>query len=178
MPIDEIRIPKERVSILIGKEGSDKKKIEKKTNTKLKIDSEDGMVTIEGEFLDVFNAKPIIRAIGRGFNPSVAEELMDEDYLLEVINIKDFVKTDNDVIRVKARIIGKNGTCRQNLEALTNTKIVVYGKTVGIIGQIADCLMTRHAIEKLLGGAKHGNVYKWIENKKREEKILNKKMIN
>ena len=171
MSIDEVRIPKERISILIGKNGTDKRMIERKTNTKLRVDSKEGIVTIEGDFLNVFNAKPVVKAIGRGFNPSVAEELLDEDYLLEIINIKDFAKTKQDLTRIKARIIGRKGTCRKNMESLTNTTIVVYGKTVGIIGTIQECINAKQAIEKLLNGAKHGNVYKWLERKRGEERI-------
>lgn len=170
MPFDEIRVPKERISVIIGKEGTNKKLLEKKTHTRLKVDSEEGLVTIEGESMDVFNAKPIIKAIGRGFNPSVAVELLDEECLLEIVNISDFGKTQNDIIRIKARIIGRNGTCKKNIENLTNTNIIVYGKTVGIIGSIDNCVMARQAVEKLLQGAKHGNVYKWLEFRKKEMK--------
>lgn len=171
MSVDEIMIPRERISILIGKNGSDKRRLERKTNTKIKVDSDEGLVTIEGEFIDVFNVKPVVKAIGRGFKPSVAEALLNEDYLLEIVNIKDFAKTKNDLVRVKARIIGKHGTCRSNLECLTDTSIVVYGKTVAIIGEISKCIMARQAVEKLLSGSKHGNVYKMLEKKKSEEKM-------
>jgi len=171
MSLDEIRIPKERISVLIGKEGNNKKVLEKKTNTKLKVDSEEGLVLIEGDALDVFNAKPVIRAIGRGFNPGIADKLLDEEYLLEVVNLKDFANTKNSMLRIKSRIIGRNGTCKKNIEILTNTDIVVYGKTVSIIGTIGNCVIAKQAVERLLQGSKHGNVYNWIEAKRRKDKI-------
>jgi ribosomal RNA assembly protein len=68
-----VRIPKERVGILIGPEGKVKKEIECKLNVKLDIDKE-GSVTIKlpenipdpSVFL---RAKDIVTAIGRGFTP-------------------------------------------------------------------------------------------------------------
>ncbi|MBS3108501.1 RNA-processing protein [Candidatus Woesearchaeota archaeon] len=173
MPVDEVRIPKERIAIFVGKNGADKKILEMKTHTKLKIDSYDGMITIEGEALDVFNAKPIIKAIGRGFNPIIAEELLNEDYAFELVDIKDFAKTKNDIMRIRARIIGRKGGCRKNIEDITNTKIVVYGRTVGIIGSLNNCMIAKQGVEKLLSGSKHGSVYSWIERKKKEYKTIN-----
>src|SRR3989344_1362313 len=63
-----IRIPLERVAILVGKKGSVKRQIEKTTNTKLLIDSRDGTVSISGkESLDVYDSRQMIKAIARGF---------------------------------------------------------------------------------------------------------------
>ena len=69
----ELKIPKERVAVLIGKKGEIKKQIEQATNTKLKIDSKEGDVEISGEdALKLYATREIIRAIGRGFNPEIA----------------------------------------------------------------------------------------------------------
>lgn len=168
MPFDEVRIPKDRISMLIGTKGSEKKLIEKTAKVKLNVDSKEGLVVIEGKALDVYNAKPIIKAIGRGFNPDKALKLLNEHFILELVDIKEFGKTKNDFVRIKARIIGRKGTCREHLENLTDTSIVVYGKTVGIIGTVENCLIAKQGIEKLLKGSKHGNVYKWIEIEKKE----------
>lgn len=60
---DEIKIPDKRKGVLIGHEGSVKRKIEGLTKTQIKIlDS----IEISGEVLDVLKAKEIIKAIGRG----------------------------------------------------------------------------------------------------------------
>ena len=66
----ELKIPKERVAVLIGKAGSMKKELETSTKTKLDIDSEEGDVFVKGEeALGLFLAREIIQAIGRGFHP-------------------------------------------------------------------------------------------------------------
>ena len=69
----ELKIPKERVAVLIGKEGSVKEDIESSTKTKIKVDSKEGDVFISGEDgLGMYNAKEVIIAVGRGFNPETA----------------------------------------------------------------------------------------------------------
>ena len=45
---EELKIPKERVAVLIGEKGATKRKIQKQTKTKLTITSE-GDITIDSE---------------------------------------------------------------------------------------------------------------------------------
>ena len=170
--MEEIRIPKERISVLIGKYGKEKKELEKATNTKIEIDTKDNIVTIRSDdSINLFNAKPIIKAIARGFNPDIAELLLDEDYILEIIDIQDFSgKSKKKFIRLKSRCIGEDGKARKNVEDMTNTNISIYGKTVSIIGKINDVGIARSAIEELLRGAPHGNVYRRIDVRKRSNK--------
>ena len=54
------------------------------------------------------------------------------------------------------------------IESLTETYISVYGKTIALIGGVEAVAMSRQAVEMLLEGAPHGNVYKWLEDKRRE----------
>tara|TARA_Y100000034_G_scaffold136745_1_gene215389 strand:- start:5188 stop:5694 length:507 start_codon:yes stop_codon:yes gene_type:complete len=164
--MEQLKIPKERISMLVGTKGVTKRKIQKLTNTKIKVNSEIGDVFIEGESLDVFNCTNIVKAIGRGFNPEVALNLLDEDYAIEIISIEEFSRNKKDLIRIRSRLIGTKGKARDTLEKLTETKIVVYGKTVGIIGKTEDIMIARHGIVNLLQGSKHGNVYNYIEKQK------------
>ncbi len=172
MPSDQVRIPHERISVLIGKKGENKKSLEKKTNTRLKVDSKEGLITIEGDAIDVYNTKPIIKAIGRGFSIKTAEELLDEENALEIVSLKDFARSANDLARIKARIIGTKGTCKEYIESLTKTAIVIYGNTVGLIGSAGNCSIAKQAVEKILKGARHGNVYAWLEKKMKEERTI------
>ena len=55
---------------------------------------------------------------------------------------------------------------------LTDTHISVYGKTIGIIGEHQDVADARTAVENMLKGAPHGNVYKWLEKRRKERKEL------
>lgn len=163
-----LKIPKDRIAVLIGKKGEIKEKLEKETSTKLKIDSEEGDVFITGkDALKLYDAREIILAIARGFNPEIAFLLLKADYSLEVINAQDFAKTKNALIRLRGRIIGSSGRSRQTIEELTGAYVSVYGKTVALIGNMEGLNLARRAIQMLLGGSPHRNVYKWLENQRR-----------
>lgn len=164
--MEQLKIPKDRIPVVIGTKGSIKRTIQKLTNTKLTIDSEEGDIFIEGEAIDVFNCLNIIKAISRGFNPEIALKLLDESYTLEIISIEDFSRNKNDMVRIRSRLIGTQGRARKYLEHITNTYIVVYGKTVSIIGKLEDVLIAKYGITSLLQGSKHGNVYMYIEKQK------------
>ncbi len=167
----EIRIPKERVAVLIGKKGEIKKQIEDATKTKIKIDSQEGDVFISSkDALNVYNTRELITSIGRGFNPEIALLLLKVDYAFELINLNDYVKSKNDLKRIKGRVIGSEGKCRMLIEKLADCYICVYGKTIGIIGEVANISIARRAIENLLRGSPHGNVYKWLEKQRGEIK--------
>ena len=165
----ELKIPQKRVAVLIGKKGETKRLLARKTKTKIQVSKEGDVLISSEENVDSFNAVPIITAVGRGFNPEVALMLLDEKFTFELIQIKDFAKNDKDIIRLRSRVIGTNGKARMMLEKLTNVIISVYGKTVALIGKIEDISLAKRAIEKLLKGAPHGNVYKYIELQKKSE---------
>lgn len=170
----ELKLPKERIAVLIGVKGTVKRKIEEATNSKLKIDSNEGDVIITGEdSLGLFTAKEIIAAIGRGFNPDIALQLLKPDYAFDVINIMDYSgRSKNDMIRLRGRVIGKEGRARQIIEDLTETSISVYGKTICIIGEPENVSVARRALESLLQGSRHASIYSWLEKKHKELKMM------
>ncbi len=170
MEVSEIKIPKDRVAVLIGKKGEIKLELQKKLKTKLIISSETGDVTISGESIDVYISKQIITAIGRGFNPEIALKLLNDENSMEIISINEYAKGSKvKLTRMRSRIIGTEGRARNLMEEMTNTYISVYGKTVSIIGKIENVFIARRAVESLLRGSKHGNVYAMLERER--EKI-------
>jgi ribosomal RNA assembly protein len=167
----ELKIPKERIAVLIGKKGEIKVQLEKETKTKIKVDSKEGDVFITGEdALNLYTVREIVRAVGRGFNPDIALLLLKQDYSFEIIDISDYVSHKDHIKRLKGRVIGSEGKSRKTIESLTDTNISVYGKTVGIIGQAENVDSARRAIESLLKGSEHAKVYNWLEKKRREFK--------
>ena len=155
--IKTVNIPKERIAVLIGEKGNSKRSIEKLTHTKISIEDE---ISIKGESLDILTAENIVKAIGRGFSPENALKLADEEVALDIIQLP---KTGLE--RHRSRIIGANGKSRKNLEILTNTNISVYGKTVSIIGTYENAAFAHEAVEKLIKGFSHKNVYTFLESK-------------
>ena len=168
-----LKIPKERIAVLIGKSGETKKLIESETKTKIDIDSKEGEVFIHGEdALSLFSAREVVKSIARGFNPEIALLLLKSDYCFDMINIADYARNKNDATRIKGRIIGREGKSRRTIEELTDTNISVYGKTISIIGLPENVANARKAIENLVKGASHANVYKWLEKRRRESKTI------
>ena len=109
----ELKIPKSRVPILIGTKGEIKKYIEKKTKTKIKVSKEGEVIITSGDNINVFNAKPIILAIGRGFNPDIALTLLDENFCFEIISMPQLTRnTPKNLARVRSRLIGTRGKAR------------------------------------------------------------------
>lgn len=166
-----IKIPEERVGVLIGPDGSMKKLIEEKSKTLLEIDSESGTVTVESseDPLMVMRVSDLVRAIGRGFSPERALAILDDEMLmLDVMDLSKMVGTKSDMARLKGRIIGKDGKTREIMERLSGSKVSVYGKTISLIGYPEQIRVARAAIEMLLDGAPHGNVYSFLEKKHQE----------
>jgi len=166
----ELKIPKERIAVLIGQNGDVKNDIEDSTHCRINIDSKEGDVIILGEdTLGMFTAREIIKAIARGFSPEHAKLLLKQDHILEIINIQDYAgKSKNKSIRLKGRVIGSEGKSRKLVEEMTETYISVYGKTISILGRPENVTSARKAVESLLAGSPHASVYKWLEKKRRE----------
>lgn len=167
----ELKIPKDRIAVLIGKKGEVKRHIEAITKTAIGVDSREGIVSIKGkDALSMYTAKEIVKAVGRGFNPEIAQLLMKQDYSFELIDLSGYAKTKNDEKRIKGRVIGEKGKSRKTIEDLTGTYISVYGKTIAIIGELDAVGLARKAVESLISGSQHSNVYRWLEKQRREIK--------
>lgn len=163
----ELKIPKDRIAVLIGTKGEVKQHIEEETNSKISIDSKEGDIRITGDdSLGLFSAREIIKAIGRGFSPEIALQILKSDYAFELLSLSDYVgKSDKTAHRLKARVIGSEGKTRKYIEKTTETNLSVYGKTIGIIGEAEKVMIARRAIESILAGATHSSVYRWLEKK-------------
>lgn len=172
MTRQELKVSSARLGVLIGKSGSTKREIEEKTGTILRIDSEEGMVTIEAEDpVAVMTTTNVVSAINRGFSPERAYRLLeDEDMMFDVIDLADLSGTARHLERLRGRIIGKAGTSRAQIEDMTSTEISVHGKTVAIIGLPDQVETARKAVEMLIQGVPHEHVYGFLDRKKKEAK--------
>jgi ribosomal RNA assembly protein len=178
MPDTEyLKIPRERVGVVIGKSGITKDEIENLTKTEIIVDSEAGTVAISPteeteDPLSVWKARYIVKAIGRGFNPEISVKLMGDETILEIINLPDYVgKSKKAILRQKARIIGKDGRTKDIITDMTGVDISIYGKTVAIIGDMEQIHIAKEAVEMILNGVRHKTVYAFLERKTRDMKI-------
>jgi ribosomal RNA assembly protein len=171
-----IRIPQERVGVLIGPKGKAKRRFEKRFEVTLNIESGSGRVDIilNNDAKDVSNlltVRKIVRAIGRGFSPERAEMVSNEDYDLSILDLRDHVGSSRNALeRVKGRIIGKNGRSRALLEDLTKTQVSIYGHTIGIIGSVEGIRVAQEALLMLIKGAFHKTVWNFLYSYRRKMK--------
>ena len=172
-----VRIPKERVGVLIGPDGKVKRDVEERLQVKLEIESEAGGVEINlnEKATDpsvLFRAKDVVTAVGRGFSPDQAFRLIrNEDVVFDFIDLRAiFGRSDSDIRRVKSRIIGMNGKTRRTIEELTEADVVVYGHTVGFIGTFEQVDIARNAVQMIIQGSEHHSVYNFLQKKRRDIK--------
>lgn len=168
-----LKIPLERVGVLIGHRGEIKKELEEKSGIKITVDSREGEVVLdEHEAVDplmIIKLENIIRAIGRGFSPENAFLLFDDDADFFIFNLYDYVgKKESHVRRLKSRVIGKEGKTKRVLEDLTDSKISVYGHTISVISDVICMNIVKKSIDMLLTGSKHATVYRFVEAQMKE----------
>jgi len=174
-----IRIPGDRIGVLIGADGKTRRRIESTFGVKIIVESESGGVEIrvnpdQPDVSVMFTVKNIVKAIGRGFSPNKAMTLQNETNDILVIDLEEYVgNSKNAQNRVRGRIIGKEGKSRQLLEELTECLISVYGGTVTLIGPYEMLQVAKDAIEMLLNGSYHKTVWNHLyanRRKMRKEK--------
>jgi len=167
--LEELKVPKERVGVFIGKNGETKKELAETMGCEIDIDSKEGIVTIKSpDSINLMIAKDVIKAIARGFNPEFAKLLINDEYSFQMINLNDYNAHKNHQERLKGRVIGRNGKSRSMIEEYTECHISIYGKTIGIIGKGENVRIAFKAVESLLEGSPHAYVYKWLEKQRTE----------
>jgi len=162
-----VKIPSERVKVLLGKNGSAKAKIEKKCNIGLVVDP-DGEVEMIGEAAELFFVRDIIKAVGRGFTPEAALRLMGSDYGLYIIPLKEMAGSENAITRIKGRVIGEKGRIKSDIEDATDSYISVYGNTISIIAKIDTMEYAKEAIGMIIDGSPLPSVLRYMAKSKRE----------
>ena len=119
-------------------------------------------VTIKGNEVNEFLVEKIVQAVDFGFDVEDALLLNNDKFVLEFISIKGFTRRKN-LKDVRARVIGTSGKAKKTIENLTGSVIVISNNCVGIIVDADHLDAVTQAIESLIGGAKHGNVFAYLE---------------
>lgn len=154
--LEAVLVPYERVKII--EDGKVSSKIKKSLNVKLSF--EENCVSMEGEGLELLQAKTIVKAVGRGFSPENAFRLLNEDENLETIELNQF--NDNRIKIIKSRLIGTGGKAWKMIENFSGCSLSIYGKTVSLIGNYEQLNIAREAIKMIIRGSKHSKVYGFL----------------
>lgn len=168
-----VKIPQDRIGVLIGEGGETMREIEEAAEVRLNIDSESGSVRVHqvGDPITGMRGPEIVKAIGRGFSPETALGLLEDDLMqFQLIDLDAATRNEKDLKRKKGRLIGESGRTRELMEELSGADVVIYGSTLGIIGSPDAVETVRRAVEMLIEGAPHGTVYSFLERKHNEMK--------
>lgn len=157
----EVRIPEERVGVLIGSGGETKEDFQELTECDLEV--KDNIAEIDGDALEEMTGEQVVKAIGRGFSPEKAFKLVEEGYTLHIIDINRFANNSNQRERLKGRVIGRDGETRRHVEKMAEVDLSVYGTTIGIIGKAQNIEVALEAVRMLLKGSSHSTAYGYLE---------------
>jgi len=170
-----VRVPAERIGVIIGRNGSTKKSLEEELGVQLMIDSRGGAVTVKSDRADKsdpMTAVRVVEAIGRGFSPERASRLIDEEAALELIDLRDYAgKSTNSIGRIRGRVIGLKGKSRRVIEELTHCYLSVYGRSVAIIGEPTEVQLASEAVKMLATGSQHRTVYNTLQKARTRRKM-------
>lgn len=136
--------------------------IESKVKVKLLYNK--GSLNIVGDELTEYLVEKVIGAVDFGFDPEDALLLLNKDFILEFINIKDHTYRKN-LADVRARLVGTGGRAKRTIEELTGGIIVLNSNTVGIIVDNEHLAQAIQGIISLIQGSKHGNVFSYLERR-------------
>lgn len=171
-----IKVPGERIGVLIGKKGAVIEKIKQECRVNVDVESESGNVIVGYDSSSLIEGNPfkaleIISAIARGFSPERAFKLLHEDVVFQLLDIRDYVgNSQGSMNRLKGRIIGERGKSRRTIEELSGADVSVYGHTVGFIGIFEAIKVAVEAIVLLTKGSSHRTVYAMLQNYRRKLK--------
>jgi ribosomal RNA assembly protein len=170
-----VKIPMDRVGVLIGKGGSTLKSLEERLGVQVVVDSKEGSVSVKTASFDKgdpLTAVRVVEAIGRGFSPARAKRLFDEEVALEVIDLRDYAgKSDKALERIRGRVIGLNGKSRRVIEELTGCYLSVYGRTVSLIGDLSEVVLATEAVKMLATGSPHRTVFNVLQKARSKKKL-------
>ncbi|MBT6690696.1 hypothetical protein HN903_01130 [archaeon] len=119
-------------------------------------------VSVKGAELNEFLVEKIILAIDFGFDIDDALLLLNEEFVLEFIEVKEHTRRKN-LKDVRSRIIGREGKAKRTIEKLTGCAVVISDNRIGVIVDADHLSATVQGIEGLIGGSKHGNVFGYLE---------------
>ena len=163
--MEHLLIPHKRAALL------DKKTLDTlRERLGCRIELTDNDITIEGEPYNEYNAKNVIQAFARGFELNKAYRLLNEDIFFQQINLKDLFKNRDQIMRVKARVIGEKGRAKEYIESVSGADIAVFGGTVSTIGTVDELKVANAAIQVLVDGGMHKTAY--IVMDKEKQKVI------
>ncbi|MEM4367185.1 MAG: hypothetical protein QW035_03595 [Candidatus Anstonellales archaeon] len=130
--------------------------------------SEDGTVEIEGDALEEQRVCLVMKAIGRGFDKEDALLLLDDEYELRAINLKDYFSSPGHFKRIKGRVIGRGGSIKKSIESSTFSRISVWGNHISIIAPYYSLPYAEEAVGMIIRGSKHSTLGNYLSKARKD----------
>ncbi len=164
--MQQLLLPMKRAKLLSDKASI--KEVAKMLACSIKIEN-GNTVEISGDAYAEYLARNVITAFGRGFEMETAMKLLSEEIFFSITNLKDALGGSRDrVLRIKARIIGKDGRTKRYIEEVSGADVCIYGNTVSFIGTNAAIEIANAAVDVLVGGGTHKKAYRNMEATRRK----------
>jgi ribosomal RNA assembly protein len=139
-------------------------RIEEKLKVHISMNKNNFTIKGKKEY-DEFIADNILRSVDFGFDIEDALLLLDENFVLEFIDIKEHTRRNN-LKDVRARVIGRKGKAMKTIENLTGSVLFLRDNTLGLIVEADNLDVTVQSIESIIQGSKHGNAFSYLEKNK------------
>jgi len=170
--MEKIFFSSEGIARIIGKNGLMKKKIEKNLDIKIKKNEDDSLMIDSKDKVEEFLLRYFLDAIALGFPFNIAMSLIKSDKIFKQIDIKNFSKNPSRIDVIKSRVIGKEGKAKKTISYLTATDIMIKENFIGIIGEAENVHSAEEAFLKIIRGAPHAHVYKFLESEQKRRKEI------
>ena len=163
----QILIPEKRAELLKGKGLLERAC--KRLGCSMELKDENELV-IDGDALSEYNARVVMQAFARGCEFETACKLLSEERFFESVDMKQIFKSEEQIKRIKARVIGTDGKTKNYIQSVSGADLAIYGDTVSMIGTVDEIKIAKAAIEVLLDGGTHKKAYTIMEKAKRRLK--------
>jgi len=162
--MQQLLMPLKRAELL--KDKALLKSIHERLKCKIELHNSNELV-IDGDSFNEYNARIVMQAFARGFEFNIACKLLSDEFFFESIDMKEAFKKEDQIKRIKARIIGKEGKTKNYIQTVSGVELVIYGNTISIIGKVNEIRIAAAAINILLEGGTHNKAYLVMEKTRR-----------
>lgn len=105
-------------------------------------------------------AEEFINAVTLGFSPEDALSILRDDTIyVNCFSLEDVrILRNSHVGRAIGRVAGTKGKIKNNLELITQTRIVIEDKNIRVLGTAENIALARTAVSKLIMGSQPSKV--------------------
>lgn len=164
-----VALPKNTLNLLAKNNSKELEEVERAAQVKIRLTDEGAEIDASSNAGREWEAEQVLLALEAGFPVKHALKLLKEDFYMEKIDLAQaFHGKEAHVTRYKARVIGTRGKSKKKIEELSGAFLAVGDESIAVIGRFEELRNAKEAVMRLLEGAPHANVFRFLEKKQRE----------